>query len=722
MSLQIININTINTISQIRAVGSPQPSKDLTLDPVYWDQKIIEIVEKALDSFLLETEDGAMYIQDPSSGLQIVSEAMGYWMTIFENLNSIFGSHYKFKGKTPQEYFNGLLKGVLKMMELNINGLPSWQVYYNAGEKKIMIYDRQNHHSATDADLYITRALIHAQALVDAKEEGWLVPRDPKTGMEDKDLYRNTAIKLLERIKGCEIVKTPKRNVITVSDGWGRKDIKGAISINPSYSVYSALLDIAEFDKQDKDFWMKVIEDNFEIAKEAQKTATALLEGLANGSNLIGKNENGTLKVDGTHAYILNNIYKKTTGKYLYIDEKGEIIDPTMASSNEDGSYNFDPAFFKNAIDQCKNSIFWKFIPDQAEVYVNNDGSFEIRFEKEYGNLLFTEGFDAIRVYKEIGELLLLLLNGNKIPDFLYNKFQTFGGDSIVGKLPEKVKSGEIFERKEGKHNIVAAASYFMLSAGLRDKYYFNEHEKYMRMMCEGNYEGIFDPTKIGEKTGIPRYFYASIALLTLTSLRRKGAGKEELEIMPVKLIKRVLPKPVPEEEETLPLASPHGIDAGAKYIWAFYRPTLDPMYPTVGDVRASSSLGRQQFTPNNAFMDKTAAMSLKEYGAYKAARENFFKAIIESSYPKDKDSIIDALNNFVNIEETIAISGEVILDDLRFILKHFGNNEEKSLFIKYAIARKMNQIGKSTEAFLECKNILEYFANYFEKRKITDM
>ncbi|MFA5928842.1 MAG: hypothetical protein WC838_06065, partial [Candidatus Margulisiibacteriota bacterium] len=195
---------------------------------------------------------------------QITSEGMGYWMKVIADTIAV--------EKRPEvrdqlvKLFNGLMNGVKRMMgPQDSYGLPAWQGYINKAKDDIVIGGGSSS-SATDADLYIAQALIKMYQLSD---RGMIVSKANAEGQND---YGALAAKLISRIKSYNQANIfnhkNDKHILTVSEDWGGFDSERRITVNPSYIILDALHDIAEFDGQDRNFWLKLRKDSFDLLKQ----------------------------------------------------------------------------------------------------------------------------------------------------------------------------------------------------------------------------------------------------------------------------------------------------------------------------------------------------------------------------------------------------------------------------------------------------------------------
>lgn len=727
---------------------APDPTSYVAPAPSQDDRALLAKTQDAADKSLSENYflikdvingKDVYFIFSPTQSGQIVSEGMGYWMKIATNLSLIEGTADA-KAAQNQNYFNGLLRGAL--MTLNKNGLPGWRCFYDPKTKSIEFKARDEKFSAPDADIYTAQALVIAQGLIDAG----IWKETP--GLD----YGKLAEQFLGRIKGLDVItlKTAsgaERYVLTVSDSWGEKDIKDYVTVNPSYGVLSAFVDFAKFDRKDSSFWLKLRKDTFDIIDASQHFGETMY---AQARTDVFDNGDGTVRLIYQSITALRNLLAKITP--LSDGEKAEfrqygikfntntrnpyfdlIVDRKGAIINKDGTWTIGKDTFNFIQRKIEEHRVKYFFPDQVEVGLRSDGKFDVRIEASAFNLDFTENYDAIRVYKELGEDALLH-DDTKDPFFPQGYKISAREKALLlkvtaGRTPQTVRAS-----KYG--NIIARSCYFMAVQG-------NNRFDFERALINGSF---FEAAR--EK---PQYYHTSLTTLATSGYLAAGA-KKGLRIPeatgPIEKAKR--------EQEIVELPQYH---PALQYI-DFKSPSADYFLTSMINLGESiipgGEKGVPEFkiqaqrryhhfeemygkTPNDPEVIYLYAQSLLGIGEYHQARKVLFEAtlkmlkngeetsalwdfatdgsdkalmqcIADRSDVKEQKLMSLCIKLYADISKTLNIDEFLTADDMDWILENKLDNPTYRLYLRASFINKLNIKGRTTEAL---KEEIKFFEEY---------
>lgn len=527
-------------------------------------------------------------VESLTQGNQIVSEGFGYAMTRVVNQAMRYAKEgLRGKSLEMQKTYNGLMRGVL--LTLNKNGLPSWRSYtyeddFNPKnnsvyrkrlktfpdkygklkESGIEFRSKYATYSASDADIYIARASIKAEALVEKgfwkKHEKFSLPaslvtkRRHNRGWAVRDLpskvgYFEFSELMVEGIKNFDVEKKGNRLVLKVSDMWGGGDIKyedgdikGTVTANDSYSIFSALAELSQAFPSDRKFFLRLRRDSFDRLEAVYRFGQKRFKILKK-AGLVVRNGRVTLEREERQLFI-NLVAKLSPSElskdtdlpskkrkvakdglifdagYIMLEDKADVY-----QVRQDGSWDINALVYKKAMAKIKKYGLHKFFPDQVEVEVKPNGwTYNVRFEIGANNLSFTENFDGIRVYAELGKDLLYRDDASL--DKKYNKYKISKRqfkllDEIMKdsrKTPEVVRAGRY-------NNAAAISCYFMALAGLAryDSSYNARFTKFQEKLNSLLVEGTKKRAKAldifnrKENGNIPDYYNAMLALKNLS-------------------------------------------------------------------------------------------------------------------------------------------------------------------------------------------------------------
>jgi hypothetical protein len=696
-----------------------------------WIKRLPALMDKALDlpergGFVIEVE-GAKYIWRPQDA-DIVSEGMGYWMKELTDVSTIFKDRKDLIGKY-QENFNGLLAGAEHME--NENGLPCWRAEYIEEGKQVESRNLDDRRSATDADLYITWALIQADALV----KGGVWAPHPK----GENYYRDKAASYLARIKAYEVVEKNDRKILTVSDSWGHKDLpREAITINPSYVALAALRDIAEFDKRDALYWLEIRRDNFEVVQKAVEFSQTLFEQIANPEGNAVRIDIGP-KTFYTFSWVHRDLLINLLGRAGYeltpfgVDEKRSPEERNrydtsrrnrgdeIVYSAEEGKLIIEKECLDEALEIIKASQVVPFVPDQLEVLITEDGRIRPRIEFGEANLTYVEKYDGIRGPEELGKELLVNLDSD-LPTSLRI---TEKAKSLLTSLYQDKDPKEV--RVDIQRNIIPIACYLTAAAGLSDLNGFNAFS------AEFKESGIFDPVE-----GRSRYYTAAIAFRVLSQLLSSTTAP--LKIHPYdKEIEKVgvsnntrrdpLPEPnwigVPEIERIIPLAEGEelrqwrtGINSLDAPLYYFVRTALNeglkpgPQYSITALKMYFDAKEQLKYYPNDPEVMYNHAAALRNIGFYHEAAEEFYRTLLRARFEKHEEIILAATTNFITILRTLHVSDGEIADIYESLLETGDFELGKRLYIRATAIKIYNRAGNPIKAL---KHAIKFMEEYKE-------
>jgi len=751
--IPIISISRGDTVNELDEFISRGPEVDRTLA-----QKVITAIDMALTEkvFLVEsklgTKDEPVYfIKNPVRSDEIVSEAMGYWMKILVNTSIYLSNKDPVKAEHYQKIFNGLLRGV-KLM-LNDNKLPGWRCFYDTKTGLPEFRTDDEAYSATDADIYIAWALLRAQGLskpLQGKKAIWNNPP------QDLD-YKKWTDHFLARIKGIDVRKVKnklgiERYILTTSDSWGEEDFKGSITVNPSYGELAAFMDFARY--EDKNFWLKLRKDTFDIIKASYEFGLHMLkeceekDGDGNYVYHTELEDGETLRIEAEYAMLIRSLLWKimpiSSQEFREFARMGVVLDPKSRKFldisekllNRDGTWNISKKSFEGIMKKLRDYKVDRFFPDQIEVDVANDekGTFKVRIERGALNLGPTEGDDGIRNYKGLGEDLFLngAIEELEVPEELKlgvakDELELLE-EFIPYRKPKTVKAYRF-------HNLIAKSCYFMGSVGAASM-----KRKYIPKMKS------FEEEIIGKslipydsyRPDIPKYFDASLAGLSLTSYMSK---KELVRFLierreePIKPIRRKDTKEYKRKKEII-LPKTYRIPLGlGKNVEYFIRGILKDFFldekfdeefhyvPAEKKPYYAWAAKRDFLLYMGSAKEKDSQSlhllgeSLLGIGEYHAAANVFFKIVKGMGEPKgeiDHKLLGDSIRNLIDIRRVLNISHLEISDDFEWLMEQEDIPPIRRMFVRLALIRELNEIGRTTEALRqEYKWFKEYNALY---------
>ncbi|MBI5699960.1 hypothetical protein HZC35_06655 [Candidatus Saganbacteria bacterium] len=698
------------------------------------------------------------FIHSPTQFGQIVSEGMGYWMKILTNAARRLDptkEEDKVLLRKYQETFNGLVRGTIAMINDNPSGLPGWRCYYNPELKKIEFRSKQEQASATDADLYIADALMDAELLAN---EGIFEP-SPEFQYRGKKLgYTGLTNHMASRIKAYDVEEMNGRHILRVSDMWGSRDFKGALTYNPSYARLSVLYRIAQRDI-DRDFWLKLRFDSFELINESYKFARDLYGKMMESKQIIkGTDREGNevewVKLDGPEARLLESLMVKLTPQKdaelkALINEKNEdkkileyredhlaFVEGQSVRANLDGSRDIRKDVYDLVIKKIEEYQVKLFFPDQVEVEVNEKGEYLLRPEIGAPNLDFTEGYDAIRIYAELGEDLLM--NNDSLDERVPEEYRVSGREHLLLEdiLGKGKKAGDPKLVRAGRyHNAVALSAYFMARAGLAtyeeaeiapfDKFR-DELEAYISPIRGGSRDqtDIFDFINQQDKRG-PQYYNASLALKILTSFLARDK-EYSAQAVPLEKVSRIpAERDIQDEEPMAPVYT--GAHEDLDYLLRttatdFKRPAeyLTQDIPEINrEVRGTppsepiftAEAERRYFhakdnlrsdSPKSQYEFGKACLSV---GRYREAAQVYFELLKTAPSPNkpiDELIITESIRRLTDILGTLNMPQPIIEDLFEWLLSREKQPGKKTALLRLAFIHQLNQNRRITRALAE--------------------
>ncbi len=712
-----------------------------TLSPQFaekWSKELPSVIASALSpvndknnpGFMLNVGD-ASYIyrlQDDD----VVSEGMGYWMKILANASSIYQDNPAQVG-VYQNNFDRLLNGVLN--SLNDNQLLPWRMELveekdNNGVLKsqtVQAVNLSDRHSATDADLYIAWSLVRADALV--KSGVWKAPAG------GKEYYADLAAKFLSRIKAFDIIEKNHRHILTVSDGWGHKDVlRGAITVNPSYIVPAALEDFARFDTGNKGYWEKVQRDNLAVLEAAVNFSGAMYRQIADPSerakNLLTLNENGTTYyvLDWTHKDLIDNLLGKSGYRLTYYgvkplgngtgsekEEKGAVV-----SYYTKGKLFITKECFEDVLLKIEAAHVTPFVPDQLEVIVDAGGRISTRIEFGEARLGFTEKYDGIRGPKELGEAILASDDPGTVCQ----------ARNLLAQLAAGKKAASV--RVDSDRNIIPLDVYLMASLGLNDpkmtadfegglnEYVAGQTMKTPKSKKQKNgseVSGIHDPVqRAGDKKPLPRYYMSTISVLTLTGAIAQENRTSKVKVAPYH---SSLPKTISIIETPELLPSPRSI-SGSDLIDAPLTYFLDlaandgahtkPQFPATAKEMFWNAKRQLEYYPDDAEVNYNYASALRNIGRYQAAAEAFYRTLLLAKFSNNPQLVMMTIFNLEGILKTLNFGEIVVGDLLQSTLDSNRFDDGTRMAMMVAIMREFNDGGNHVKAFKLGEAFLEEY------------
>ncbi|MFA4906172.1 MAG: glycosyl hydrolase family 8 [Candidatus Margulisiibacteriota bacterium] len=696
------------------------------------------------------------FIHSPTQFGQIVSEGMGYWMKILTNAARRLDptkEEDKVLLRKYQETFNGLVRGTIEMINNNPSGLPGWRCYYNPELKKIEFRSKQERASATDADLYIADALMDAELLA---KEGIFEP-SPEFHYRGKNLnYTGLTNHMASRIKAYDVEEMNGRHILRVSDMWGSRDFKGALTFNPSYARLSVLFRIAQRDA-DRDFWLKLRYDSFELIDASHQFASRRYQEMLDSAQESADGK--WVRLDGPEAHLLESLMFKLSpliddklpeeyaAKGLEYSVEGHLafVEGKSVRANLDGSRDISKDTFEFIRDEIDAAGANLFFPDQVEVEVNEKGEYLLRPEIGAQNLDFTEGYDAIRVYAELGEDLLM--HNDSMDDRVPEEYRVSGREHLLLEEILGKKAGDPkLVRANRYHNAVALSAYFMARAGLatykqgeieRFDAFRDELETYAIGRTQGGQAptDIFDFINQQAKRG-PQYYNASLALKILTSFLARDT-EYSAQAVPLEKVSRVpAERDIQDEGPLAPVYT--GAHEDLDYLLRttatdFKRPAeyLTQDIPEVNrEVRGTPNAGpiftveaeRRYFhakgnlrsdSPKSQYEFGKACLSV---GRYREAAQVYFELLKTAPSPDkpiDEYIITESIRRLSDILRTINFPQPQIEDLFEWLLKR-EKPGKKTAYLRLAYIKELNQSRRITRALTQEKLLLDEITEYF--------
>ncbi|MFH1328254.1 MAG: glycosyl hydrolase family 8 [Candidatus Bathyarchaeota archaeon] len=738
----------------VPGVGQPRPViAYITTDPAgnissnSLRDEIVTEFDRALgpDMFLAVGEvngEKVAFVQSPTEGNRTVSEGMGYALKTVVNICRKLDPNNAADRAKLDEYqllFNALLRGT-EMMK-NDRGLPGWKCFYTSGADEVEFKAEEDKGSASDADVYIAWALVWADTLSRTSKGGATYWDRGLANVAGKN-YQQHVGDYLQRIQQLEIMEVNGRLLLTVSDEWGEEDIKGAVTVNPSYFVLAAFYDFAAYDKGNKDYWLRLRRDSFEVLAEARLKANEYyLEGV------VYEVGSSSVSVEGPYFTLFQQMLLKAKLSPAEVRELqtygvslagGKLTyDHKVVLGKEDGSWDIPVGLYKMLRRVIREQKLYWFLPDWAEVEVADDGTISVRPEAGYGGTHFFELYDAIRVYKEVGEDVLL--HDDRTAAFVPAEYKVTQReiDFIEEFLPYRDDSIHV----DLWDSSVALSCHFMAAAGNSERgsavATSRRAEYFDKWMGE---KGLIDREKSGRRRY--RYYPSMLGLLsasgylasdtaTVVPLLPATGGFDSLSVARV------------DRDETLstPLLGSYNLDyfargfvndipyAGDHLELEEYNADL----PWVGNVefRAfgwspeplnkvvySISAQRRRYQSERQLVDTDPASvymyaeSLLGEGKYHSASRAFFRVlcVVESSPDGMMEEAIfaSALKRYMGTLKTLNVSEHRVADDLKWMLDREGRGTVKSLYLRGAYIGALNRLGRCREAIRQSTILLE--------------
>ncbi len=723
--------------------------------------KVFEVLQNA------PVVEPVYYIHSPTQFGQIVSEGMGYWMKILTSAARRLDPAKQEDKEILREYqrvFNGLVRGTIEMIGENESGLPGWRCYYNPALKKIEFRSKQEHASATDADLYIADALMDAELLI---REG-IFESSPEFQYRGKNLdYTGLTNHMLSRIKAYDVEEMNGRHILRVSDMWGSRDFKGALTFNPSYARLAVLYRIAQRDA-DRDFWLKLRHDSFELVQKSYQFARQRYQEMLAGAQESADGQ--WVRLDGPEAHLLESLMFKITpplsdnrqlppeyadrGLEYSVEGHLSFIEGKSVRANLDGSRDISRDCFDFVIDKIESSGAELFFPDQVEVEVTAEGEYRLRPEIGARNLDFTEGYDAIRVYAELGEDLLM--NNDSVDERVPEEYRVSGRIFLLLEeiLGEKAQDPKLV-RANRYHNAVALSAYFMARAGVatyeqgeigRFDAFRDELEAYATGRTRGSQgqTDLFDFINQQAKRG-PQYYNASLALKILTSFLARDA-EYSAQAVPLEKVTRV---PAEREiQDELPLAPVYtGAHEDLDYLLRttatdFNRPAeyltrgipevnqavrgtppAEPIFTVEAERRYHHAMANLMAdSPKSQYEAGKACLSV---GRYRQAAQIYFELLKDAPNPDkpiDELIIAESIRRLSDILRTINFPQPQIEDLFEWLLSREKRPGKKTALLRLAYVRELNQSRRITRALAQEKILLNEITRYFIPRSAWEM
>ncbi|MBU0687710.1 MAG: hypothetical protein KKB81_07725 [Candidatus Margulisbacteria bacterium] len=775
-------MNNVNLAHMLQAttIAYFGPSNAVTSqsDQEALQQATINLVNTSLteEFFLINAaplngESGPVYyIKAPTQQNQIVSEGMGYWMKTLTDMTLVNGD----SALDYQEKFDGLFRGVERMIEESAgmkanDGLPGWRCKYNLQIGDIEFESNDEAYSATDADLYIAWALICA-----ARLQRMGIWND--TGID----YQAQAEEVLSHIKGKDIIAITDEQgdphyVITMSDSWGEQDFKGCISFNPSYVVLAALQEFADFD-QDGDYWHAVREDQFLLLEAAKRFGdNALAELSLENQNIVGEYSEGLanpvkiIRIERESAEVLRNLLGKIRpdqNELAQFERYGiRLVSPKEYPQS--GSPTLDDPLARldivrgergveinadGSVDICEDTLEFilskitlhnvsSFFPDVVEVEVTSDSDnpFRARIDVGVRNLAFTENYDGIRVYAELGKDLIYAPASNP----LESREQEILAGAINGRYPDRVKAGKY-------RNIIPISCYFLANVGIGTM----DRNAFAREVL--NY-GASRKTFFDYDTDLrgrvrsrdPEYYNASLTALNLSAYlaapiwsgipkMRANCEIEPMDRMPE--AEEQLPEPIVEafgqhlyHMDHLIMITDNALSwKGDSLLDLVPEGLLSDALQAVADENppAYAISARSRFNQFKAVLENGTnlrevpdpelqylfAVSLLGIGKYRIASEVFFDIIktIEDLDSEVGQKVLALSTNYlVNVFSVLNVSEDEIGDIFAWLLED-SMPLTKRMYVRAMFIRQLNKTGRYN---LAIEQEMKFFKEYDEYR-----
>ncbi|MFH1616993.1 MAG: hypothetical protein ABIB65_00220 [Candidatus Margulisiibacteriota bacterium] len=613
---------------------------------------------------------------------------------------------------------------------------------------------------ASDAELKIAFDLI--LALQNIKDEKW------KPGDID---YRSRLIELIPRIRDILVQKVGSRLILTVSDFWGEADYKNAVTFNPSYADLSAIYMIARLmhlsdDRANAEFFMQLLKDSFDAILASYNWGEKIYADI---KTLVAEQEGSPfINLEGRYANLLNSmlLHIKAPRKQPKDLEKAGIIikdgsyafkDMTHFSINRDGTWEIETGALKKAIQLIETNNVNLFFPDQIELEVK-DGQFIAREEKGALNLGPTEGMDAIRVYSELGQFLLLTNKLEKDVPLLSGEFSRYdvrlqAANLLKDVMPYRKSRDVVAERY---HNIVAISNYMLAQAGLGDKEAYTDFAREF-----AKYEDLNDC-----QHGVPQY-YNTFTALRLQKFHELVASDRKIDVTlnlnddDKNIVNKHYPrlqrmdKPLPKimfGNRFLNFAIRANLrDYDPRKISLIFSPGefLDflkrsPNYYGLAPVtrleQRKKLLGitDRQLTHDHEGLEKIIEVQVKEKnptevfllasslldaGCYREASKVFFYLVKHIPSPRTTDEriILDiSLAQTIGVNRVLNVSFNEIADTFEWFTEHNDICQgEKGLYIRTYYLQLLNQIERTGEAVKQAEIVLE---KYYKAYGRTDL
>ncbi|MFC1496351.1 hypothetical protein ACFL52_02945 [Candidatus Margulisiibacteriota bacterium] len=598
-------------------------------------------------------------------------------------------------------------------------------------------------YSAVDADIYIAGAAIGAEGLVEAgfweaspdftipsflrnqikPAEGWSNRTYP-----EKITYRTFTEFIAAGIKNFDVEKKGERLILRVSDMWGGGnpdfrggDTKGAVTANDSYSLLNELYSLAQRFPHDRKFFLQLRKDSFDRIKAAYDFGQKLYGQLVSRGL---ETEKTTVRLESDERELfLSLLYKITPTKKdselpqvtkkkqlnalngLRYEEGHLILDKESYQVYQDGSWEINREVFLFVMQKIGEYGVHHFLPDQVEVEVDKDGNYKVRFERNALNLSFTEGYDAVRIYAEIGKDLLM---HNDTKDDNVPKEYKISGDefAFLSKIIRLPHRNPLEVRANRYHNAVAISSYFMAAAGVaahRQDLEQNHKDviRFYNFMQRLLGYDIFDTEE-----DIPQYYNA---MLSLKNLSEFLAGKSKITARPAERKLEKLTRVQPEREFKDPLYGHQDFDYAALAIKSDFQRFMRVLIK-LGVIKADPkdkkiSLSRIKAMHNlhqaiGAKKDNNPATRMnliKAYmgaGAYHSAlREAFLtlRDMPEAQKELDIKLLRNTIRILVDIMQIFNISSFQISDLLEWLVEREAVGTNKRRYLELALLHEYN-------------------------------